>query len=55
MIRDGYDGPDYIDFFAGLATEAKGDVTPMGEDIVNLEDTLVACAARLIGEETPWT
>jgi hypothetical protein len=26
-----------------------------GEDIVNLEDTLVACAARLIGEETPWT
>jgi AcrR family transcriptional regulator len=26
-----------------------------GEDIVNLEDTLVAYAARLIGEETPWT
>jgi AcrR family transcriptional regulator len=26
-----------------------------GEDIVNLEDMLVAYAARLIGEETPWT
>jgi AcrR family transcriptional regulator len=26
-----------------------------GEDIVNLEDVLVAYAARLIGEETPWT
>ena len=30
MIRDGYDGPDYIDFFAGLATEAKGRRHPDG-------------------------
>ena len=36
MVRDVHDGAAYIDFFAGLVTELKGDITPMGEDIVNL-------------------
>jgi betaine-aldehyde dehydrogenase len=27
------DGAAYIDFFAGLVTELKGDITPMGEEI----------------------
>jgi betaine-aldehyde dehydrogenase len=36
MVRDVHDGASYIDFFAGLVTELKGDITPMGEDIVNL-------------------
>ena len=54
MIRDGYDGPDYIDFFAGLATEAKGDVTPMGEDIVNLtvQEPYGVCA-RIVAYNHP--
>jgi betaine-aldehyde dehydrogenase len=55
MIRDGYDGPDYIDFFAGLATEAKGDVTPMGEDIVNLtvQEPYGVCA-RIVAYNHPY-
>jgi betaine-aldehyde dehydrogenase len=55
MIRDGYDGPDYIDFFAGLATEAKGDVTPMGEDIMNLtvQEPYGVCA-RIVAYNHPF-
>jgi betaine-aldehyde dehydrogenase len=55
MIRDGYDGPDYIDFFAGLATEAKGDVTPMGEDIINMtvQEPYGVCA-RIVAYNHPF-
>ena len=55
MIRDGYDGPDYIDFFAGLATEAKGDVTPMGEDILNftVQEPYGVCA-RIVAYNHPY-
>ena len=55
MIRDGYDGPDYIDFFAGLASEAKGDVTPMGEDILNLtvQEPYGVCA-RIVAYNHPY-
>jgi betaine-aldehyde dehydrogenase len=55
MIRDGYDGPDYIDFFAGLATEAKGDVTPMGEDVLNLttQEPYGVCA-RIVAYNHPY-
>jgi betaine-aldehyde dehydrogenase len=55
MIRDGYDGPDYIDFFAGLATEAKGDVTPMGEDVMNLtvQEPYGVCA-RIVAYNHPY-
>ena len=55
MIRDGYDGPDYIDFFAGLATEAKGDVTPMGEDIINMtvQEPYGVCA-RIVAYNHPY-
>jgi betaine-aldehyde dehydrogenase len=55
MIRDGYDGPDYIDFFAGLATEAKGDVTPMGEDILNLtvQEPYGVCS-RIVAYNHPY-
>ena len=55
MIRDGYDGPDYIDFFAGLATEAKGDITPMGEDILNMtvQEPYGVCA-RVVAYNHPY-
>ncbi len=55
MIRDGYDGPDYIDFFASLATEAKGDITPMGEDIVNMtvQEPYGVCA-RIVAYNHPY-
>jgi betaine-aldehyde dehydrogenase len=55
MIRDGYDGPDYIDFFAGLATETKGDVTPMGEEVVNLtvQEPYGVCA-RVVAYNHPY-
>jgi betaine-aldehyde dehydrogenase len=55
MIRDGYDGPHYIDFFAGLATEARGDVSPMGEDIVNLtvQEPYGVCA-RIVAYNHPY-
>ena len=36
MVKDVQDGADYIDYFAGLATELKGDITPMGDEVVNL-------------------
>jgi betaine-aldehyde dehydrogenase len=55
MIRDGYDGPDYIDYFAGLAIEAKGDVTPMGDDVVNLtiQEPYGVCA-RIVAYNHPY-
>jgi len=55
MIRDGYDGPDYIEFFAGLATEAKGEVTPMGEDILNMtvQEPYGVCA-RIVAYNHPY-
>jgi betaine-aldehyde dehydrogenase len=55
MIRDGYDGPDYIDFFAGLPTEAKGDVTPMGDDILNMtvQEPYGVCA-RIVAYNHPY-
>jgi len=55
MIRDGYDGPDYIDYFAGLALEGKGDVTPMGEEIVNLtvQEPYGVCA-RIVAYNHPY-
>ena len=55
MIRDVHDGPDYIDFFAGLATEAKGDVTPMGEDVMNLtlQEPYGVCA-RIVAYNHPY-
>jgi betaine-aldehyde dehydrogenase len=36
MVRDVHEGAARIDFFAGLVTEAKGEVMPMGEGIVNM-------------------
>lgn len=36
MKRDVTDAADYIDYFAGLTTEVKGVVTPMGPGIVNM-------------------
>ena len=36
MVRDVHDGLEYIEYFAGLTIELKGDVTPMGEDVVNM-------------------
>jgi len=55
MLRDGYDGPDYIDFFAGLATEAKGDVTPLGEDVLNItvQEPYGVCA-RIVAYNHPY-
>jgi betaine-aldehyde dehydrogenase len=36
MVRDVHDGAALIEFFAGLVTEVKGDVMPMGEGVVNM-------------------
>jgi betaine-aldehyde dehydrogenase len=36
MIRDVHDGAKQIEFFAGLVTEAKGEVTPMGPGVINM-------------------
>jgi len=36
MVRDVHDGAALIDFFAGLATEAKGEVMPVGEGQINM-------------------
>ena len=36
MVRDVHDGAALIEFFAGLVTEAKGDVMPVGEGVVNM-------------------
>ncbi len=36
MLKDVYDGAQYVDFFAGLTTELKGVVTPMGPGVLNL-------------------
>jgi betaine-aldehyde dehydrogenase len=36
MMRDVLDGASLIDYFAGLATEAKGEVMPVGEGKLNM-------------------
>lgn len=36
MVRDVHDGAALIDYFAGLATEAKGEVMPVGEGQINM-------------------
>jgi betaine-aldehyde dehydrogenase len=36
MVRDVHDGASRIDFFAGLVTEAKGEVMPTGEGAINM-------------------
>ena len=36
MVRDAHDGAAYIDYFAGLVAEAKGESMPMGDDVVNM-------------------
>lgn len=49
MLRDVTDGADYVDFFAGLATEVKGVVTPMGPGVVNMtvREPIGVCARIL--------
>jgi betaine-aldehyde dehydrogenase len=49
MLKDVYDGAQYIDFFAGLTTEVKGVVTPMGPGVVNMtvHEPLGVCARIL--------
>jgi betaine-aldehyde dehydrogenase len=43
MLRDAEDGADTIDYFAGLVTELKGAVTPMGPGVLNMRAT-IRCA-----------
>ena len=49
MLKDVFDGAQYIDFFAGLTTEVKGVVTPMGPGVVNMtvHEPLGVCARIL--------
>ena len=49
MLKDVYDGAQYVDFFAGLTTEVKGVVTPMGPGVVNMtvHEPLGVCARIL--------
>lgn len=49
MLRDVEDGARYIEFFAGLTTEVKGVVTPMGPGVVNMtvHEPLGVCARIL--------
>jgi len=49
MLRDAEDGADTIDYFAGLVTELKGAVTPMGPGVLNMSshDPLGVCARIL--------
>lgn len=49
MIRDVTDGADNIDFFAGLTSEVKGVVTPLGPGMVNMtvREPLGVCARIL--------
>lgn len=49
MLKDVYDGAQYVDFFAGLTTEVKGTVTPMGPGVVNMtvHEPLGVCARIL--------
>jgi betaine-aldehyde dehydrogenase len=49
MLKDAYDGAQYVDFFAGLTTEVKGTVTPMGPGVVNMtvHEPLGVCARIL--------
>ena len=49
MVKDVHDGAHIVEFFAGLVTEAKGEVTPMGEGVVNMtvQQPLGVCARIL--------
>lgn len=49
MIRDVTDGAAYIDYFAGLALELKGTVTPLGPGVVNMtvHEPIGVCARIL--------
>ncbi len=49
MLKDAFDGAQYIDFFAGLTTEVKGEITPMGPGVVNMtvHEPLGVCARIL--------
>jgi betaine-aldehyde dehydrogenase len=54
MVRDVTDGADYIDFFAGLTTEVKGVVTPMGAGVVNMTvREPVGVCARILAYNHP--
>lgn len=55
MLKDVYDGAQYVDFFAGLTTEVKGTVTPMGPGIVNMtvHEPLGVCA-RILAYNHPF-
>jgi betaine-aldehyde dehydrogenase len=54
MVKDVHDGAEYIDYFAGLATELKGDITPMGDQLLNLtfREPLGVCA-RIVAYNHP--
>jgi betaine-aldehyde dehydrogenase len=54
MVRDVHDGAEYIDYFAGLASELKGDITPMGDELLNLtlREPLGVCA-RIVAFNHP--
>jgi betaine-aldehyde dehydrogenase len=54
MVKDVHDGAEYIDYFAGLATELKGDITPMGDQLLNLtfREPLGVCA-RIVAFNHP--
>jgi betaine-aldehyde dehydrogenase len=54
MVKDVHDGAEYIDYFAGLAAELKGDITPMGDELLNLtfREPLGVCA-RIVAYNHP--
>ncbi|MGA8706514.1 MAG: aldehyde dehydrogenase family protein [Steroidobacteraceae bacterium] len=54
MVKDVHDGAEYIDYFAGLATELKGDITPIGDQLLNLtfREPLGVCA-RIVAYNHP--
>jgi betaine-aldehyde dehydrogenase len=54
MLRDALDGADYIDYFAGLTSEVKGVVTPMGPGVINMtvHEPLGVCA-RIVAYNHP--
>jgi betaine-aldehyde dehydrogenase len=54
MVKDVHDGAEYIDYFAGLASELKGDITPMGDELLNLtfREPLGVCA-RIVAYNHP--
>lgn len=55
MLKDVHDGAHYVDFFAGLTTELKGVVTPMGPGVLNLtvHEPLGVCV-RILAYNHPF-